>query len=357
MLMQKGGRTFTEILEQPDCWASSIRLYNKERETLIWIKKMRFEQIIFIGCGASYAAAMVGSWMFRDVGKVNAIAFPASELVLSENLPFDIRRRTLVIALSKSGETHEVAWAMNRLRKIKPDLPIMVLTCNGESELIGQATKSIITDMAMDDGVVAIKSFSTTLYVLALIAAAIGGQGKLLQELSKIPKMIEIRKYYDAISKMRKLSDVKSITFCGTGFNWGLAQYGSLLVKEMSLTPANYLQTLEVRHGHFVSASPTSLFVYLLSENSKELQLEAMHDTAKLRALMFLVAEDMSEMVEAGVEYAIKLKTDLSPYSRIFYTIPIIQAISFQHAICKGMNPDKPKHLTGAVKYRHKMEF
>lgn len=357
MLMQKGGRTFAEILEQPDCWASSIRLYNKERETLIWIKKMRFEQIVFIGCGASYAAAMVGSWMFREIGKANAIAYPASELVVSENLPFDIRRRTLVIAISKSGETDEVAWAMNRLRKIKPDQPIILITCNGDSKLIDKATKSIITNMAMDDGIIAIKSFSTMLYVIALIAAAIGGKGKLLQELSKLPKMIDIRKYHDAVSKMRKLSDVKSATFCGTGLNLGLAQYGSLIIKEMSLTPTNYLQTLEVRHGHFVTASPTSLFVYLLSEHAKEVQLEAMHDAAKMRAQIFLIAEDISEMVEAGVEYAIKLKTGLSPYSQIFCTIPIIQLISFQHAIRKGMNPDKPKHLTETVKYRHKMEF
>jgi len=357
MLMQKGGRTFAEILEQPECWTSSIRLYNKERETLIWIKKMRFEQIVFIGCGASYAAAMVGSWMFREIGKANAVAYPASELVLSKNLPFGIRRRTLVIAISKSGETDEIKWAIDRLHKLKPDQPIIMLTCNGDSELVEKATKSIITNMAMDDGIIAIKSFSTTLYVLALIAAAIGGKGDLLQELSKLPKLVDIRKYHEAISKMRKLSDVKSITFCGTGFNWGLAQYGSLIVKEMSLTPSSYLQTMEVRHGHFVTASPTSLFLYLLSEHAKDIQLEAMHDVAKMRAQIFLVAEDMSEMVEAGVEYAIKLKTGLSPYARIFCTIPIIQLTSFQHAIGKGMNPDKPKHITGTVKFRHKMEF
>lgn len=357
MLVSKGGRTLSEIIEQKDRWLDAIKIYNKERETLIWIKKMRFEQVVFTGCGASFAASIFAAQMFRAIGKLFSMSFHASEILMGDTIPFDMRRRTLVIPLSKSGETAEVVWAMERLRKIQPDIAILSVTCNGNSPLAGMATKSWALDQAMDDGLIAVKSFSTTLFILALAAGALGGNGPFLTEMSKLPKAIDIKKYHNELIKMRHLADFKSASFCGENLNRGLARYGAIIVKEMSITPTNYYNSMEYRHGHYVAATPNNMYFFILSEKNKKTEVEAMRDAAKMKAQIFLIGEDIDPGVEAGVEYSIKLESKHSPYARAFFTIPVIQLIAYQHSITKGMNPDRPKHLTGTVLYKNKPEF
>ncbi|MCE1248034.1 MAG: SIS domain-containing protein [Firmicutes bacterium] len=357
MLMQKGGKIFSEILEQPDRWIEAIKLYNKERETLIWIKKMRFDQIVFTGCGASYAAAIYGASVFRSVGKTFALEVNAGEILASDTIPFDAKRRTLIFALSKTGETDEVIWAVEKVKKVNPETQVLSLTCNGESALAKASTKSIVIEGVEDEGLIPIKSFSTMLFVIALIAGAIGGDAKFLGELSKLPKNIDIRKYYDQIIKMRHIGEVKSTVYCGVAANAGIAMYGSIALKEMSLTSSFFQNSLEFRHGHYITAGNHMLFVYLLSQNVQKAEFEAIRDTAKMKAQIFVVGDEYDDKAAGGFEYAVKMSSGVSPYASVFYAIPVLQIIAFHHSITKGMNPDKPKFLAETVKYKNKPDF
>lgn len=356
MLMSKGARTFSEILEQPDRWVEAIKLYNKERDTLIWIKKMRFEQLVFTGCGASYAASILAANLFSAVGKIFSTAIHAADLLVNDTTPFDIRRKTLVIPISESGDTDELIWALEKLRKLKPDIDILSTTCNNDSPVSKLGTKSWNLDFAKNDGLIAVKSFSSILYVLSLAAGAIGGNAQFLNEMSKLPKNIDIKVLHNKLIKMRHLADLKATIFCGAGYCEGLARYGSLILKEMSITPSYYIHPMEFRHGHYVAVAPNTMFFYLLSEKNSKMEVEAMRDAAKMKAQIFLLGEKIDTNVEAGVEYSIKYESGLSPYAQVFHAIPTLQLIAFQHAITKGMNPDKPKHLTGTVKYKNKPE-
>ncbi len=357
MLMQKGGKIFSEILEQPDRWVEAIKLYNKERETLIWIKKMRFDQIVFIGCGASYAAAIYASNVFRAIGKTFAIELNAGEILASDTIPFDAKRRTLIFALSKTGETDEVIWAIEKVQKANPETQVLSITCNADSTLAKASHKTITIDGIGEEGLIPIKSFSTTLFVIALIAGAIGGDAKFLGELSKLPKNIDIRKYYDQIIKMRHIGDAKATVYCGAGANAGVATYGSIVLKEMSLTSSTFQNTLEYRHGHYVTVGNHMMFVYMLSQNIQKTEFEAIRDTAKMKAQIFVVGDEYDDKAAAGFEYSVKLSSGVSPYASVFYAIPVMQIIAFHHAITKGMNPDKPKFLAETVKYKSKPEF
>jgi glucosamine--fructose-6-phosphate aminotransferase (isomerizing) len=355
--MQKGGKTFSEILEQPDRWVEAIKLYNKERETLIWIKKMRFDQIVFTGCGASYAASIYAASVFRAIGKTFAVEANAGEILASDTLPFDSKRRTLIFALSKSGETDEVIWAIEKVKKFNPETAVISITCNGDSTIAKASTKSIVLDGIGDEGLIPIKSFSTTLFVIALIAGAIGGDAKFLGELSKLPKNIDIRKYYDQIIKLRHIGEIKSTVYCGTSANSGIAMYGSIALKEMSLTSSVFQNSLEFRHGHYVTAGNHMMFVYMLSNSIQKTEFEAMRDAAKMKSQIFLVGDEYDDKAAAGFEYSVKLNSGVSPYASAFYAIPVMQIIAFHHAMTKGMNPDKPKFLGDTVKYKNKPEF
>lgn len=357
MLMTRGGKTFSEIAEQPDKWLESIKVYNKHRETLVWIKKMKFEQVVFIGGGASYAVATFADHIFRTIAKMPAIHISPSELLENDVLPFDLRRRTLIFAISGTGENDDIIWAMDKIRKIKSDYPIIAVTTGEKSRLASKASRTVLINGAKDELPVPIKSFSTSTFVLSLIAGALGGNAEFLGELSKIPKVVDVKNYHAEINKMRNLQSIKSMTICGTGYNLAMAQYMALIVQEMSITPSHAIHSLEYRHGNYMGTNNTSMCVHLLSNNLKLQEIESMHDAARMKSQIFLIAEDIDERVEAGVEYSLKFKSGASEFAQVFHLIPVIQLISFQHSLSKGMNPDKQKSLAEEVKYKHQPEI
>lgn len=357
MMITKGGMTFSEILEQTEQWQNAVKIYNLERKTLVWMRKAKFNQVIFIGAGASYYAGGYASELFRSMGRIHAGVARSSDIVCSETLPFHPKLRTLVIALSRSGKTDETIWAVKHLKKVKPDIRVISLICQEDTPLAEVSDKTILLQNSYDDGMMPIKSYSTSVFLLSLMAAALGGKGEFLKELSKIPKEIDLKKYHEIISRVRGMQNFRQMIFLGTGAYQWLAAYGAILTKEMSLTSSQHYESFEFRHNHFVSAHNETLATCILSNRMKDQEITSMREAAKMKSQIFLLADDIDEMVEAGVENNIKFQSNLSPFSLSFHIIPCLQFIAFQHTIAKGKNPDKPKKIIDLVTYKDKPDF
>ncbi len=357
MLMTRGGMTFSEIMDQPNVWQKAIRLYNQHRETLVWIRKMKFNQIIFIGAGASHYAAQFSSFMFRELGRIHAEGFCPSDIFATNALPFHPRLKNLVVVFSRSGGTEEILWATEYLKKKKPDIHIIGVVCQGDSSLQKLCDTTILIEDAADEVILPIKSFSTSLYLFALFAGALGGNSQFLKELSKIPKEIDLKGYHEEITKIRGLRNLKKLVFMGTGaFRW-LGAYGSFLTKAASSTTSFDFESFELRHNQYLALHNETLTTCILSERLRMQEVAAMRDAAKMKSMVLLLADDIDEKIEAGVEYSIKFKSNLSYYAQAFHIIPCLQFLAFQHSIAKGKNPDKPKNMATKISYKSKPDF
>ncbi len=357
MPITKGSATFAEITEQAEAWKNIIKVYNKHRESLIWMKKTGFNQVVFVGSGASLYLAQYACHLFRDIARMPSLVFNSSQIFSTESLPFDRRLKTLVVAISRQGESDDTNWAVSYLRRLSSEIQVLSITCSAKNSLNSLSHRQVPAIGSDDDGVLPIRSFSTILFLLSLMAGAIGGNKDFLAELSSIPKNINIRDYHDNIIKMRRLNEIKYMIFAGTGPNEALGSYGSLLNKEMSMTTSGSFDALDFRHNHFVTAHVATLYTAIMSDRMEEEELEAMRDAAKMRSLILLLADQFDEKVEASVEYSVKFATGLSPYARAFHTIPCLQLLAYQHSIAKGMNPDKPKHVVEEVRYKAVPEY
>lgn len=352
MPITKGGLTFSEITEQVESWRDVIKLYNKHRETLIWIKKFGFNQVVFIGSGVSRYLAEYGAYLFRNVAKIPSSGFSSSEIYSGEALPFDKRLKTLVVAISRSGETSDTLWAAQHIKKIKSDVQVMSLTISPKCSLHGLSDKTIAAIGVGDEGLVPLTSFSSFLYLLSLMAGALGGNKTFLAELSAIPKRLNIREFHEEISTFRKLQDIKHFIFAGAGPYVPLAEYAALITKEMSLTTAEAYQALEFRHNHYLTLHNNSMYICMPIEKLEDLEMEAMRDAAKMRAQILILTDDIDPTVEASVEHTIKFMSNLSKYARTFYLVSCLQLIAYQHTISKKKNPDKPKNVIERVMYK-----
>jgi glucosamine--fructose-6-phosphate aminotransferase (isomerizing) len=357
MQVAKGGLVLQEILEQTDGWKEVIKAYNQHRETLVYVKKFGFNQIIFVGTGVSYFAALYASHLFRDIAKLPSLAFPSSEIIASETLPFDKRLKTMVVAISRTGETDDTLWAIQHIKAQKPDVQVMAISNNPKGTLLGLGDKAVALPGTSDDNVFPIRSFSSQIYLLSLMAGALGGSKNFLGELSNIPKSVNIKAFQDQIFRLRRLMETKHINVGGTGIYYPLAGYGALIAKMMSLTPSYAYQALEFRHNQFASCYADHLYVGILSDRLIEEELDAMRDAAKMKSMIFLLSETVDEKIEVGVEFSLKFESGLSPYARAFHVIACLQLIALQHTIMKSLNPDKPKHLTNGVRYKQVPPF
>ena len=140
MLSKPGTNTFNEIIEQPQTWTQVLTTLEARQEELRnWLRDEKFGQVVLVGCGSSHHANLAAARVFHRVSGLNAQALPASEVLYSTRPPYDVRIKTLLIGVSRSGETSETVWAVEKLKKLDARLRILTVTCKVDSELAALA--------------------------------------------------------------------------------------------------------------------------------------------------------------------------------------------------------------------------
>jgi glutamine---fructose-6-phosphate transaminase (isomerizing) len=351
MLQQKGTITSNEIAQQPDAWTDAIRVLNEKRQEIAtWFRQEAFGQVIFMGCGSSYNAAIVSSRNFNSLTGVTTFAYPSAEMFATPKLPYDDRRKTLLIVFSRSGQSTETIWAVDRIRQLSKNTKILVFCPYRESELIGKADQSIILEKAKEEGVFATKSFTTFIFAVKLLTGILLQNMSLLQELTKVPTLVDIKQRQ---IEMQKIGSGKILhVICGgSGAMYGIAAEGALLIKKMCTIPAEAYNSLELRHGNAAAGNNLSFVIIFASDHLKKAEGVIVSELAALKSPRMVICEEADPKLSL-CDFVINLKSGLSEYSRDMLMMPVVQLMAFYMCIARGYNPDRPKHVVPVVKYK-----
>jgi glucosamine--fructose-6-phosphate aminotransferase (isomerizing) len=117
--------------------------------------------VIFVACGTSRFAALIGRYVFSKIGHTFSDVVMASEFgYFSES----IDKNTLVIAISQSGETADV---MNGVKEAKAKGATVYSIVNVEgSSLARMSDKALYLNCGPEIGVAATKSYTAQLCLL-----------------------------------------------------------------------------------------------------------------------------------------------------------------------------------------------
>jgi glutamine---fructose-6-phosphate transaminase (isomerizing) len=351
MLQQKGSIVFNEISQQPEAWQDCIRILNEKRQEFSgWFRQEAFGQVIFMGAGSSYNAGIVCSRNFSSLTGVTSYAFPSSEMFSNPKLPYDDRRKTLLIAFSRSGQSTETIWALDKIKQVSKNTKILALCPFGDSEIIAKADQALVLEKAKEEGIVATKSFTSFLFSVKLLTGILLQNMNFLQELTRVPSLFDVKKYQ---SEMQKISSSKfqSVICGGSGAFFGLALEGSKLVKTMCTTAAEAYHTLELRHGNAAAANNLTLIIIFASDHLKKGEGTVVSELAALKSPRMVICEEADSKLGLS-DYVFPLKSGLSEFSRDILMMPIVQLFAFYLCIAKGYNPDKPKHVAHSVKWK-----
>ncbi|MDR7427792.1 MAG: SIS domain-containing protein [Armatimonadota bacterium] len=300
-------------------------------------------QLLLTGCGSSYYLALVGAHLLQAQLRVPCRALPSSEIVFAPDEAALGASSLLLVALSRSGETTETVWAVERLRE--RGATTVALTCSATGPLL-QASHLAIPLPVEERSVVMTGSFTSMLLTLAALAAALAGDEPALAALRPAPELAAAEMTALA-AHAREVAAAPSggFVYLGTGPTFGLAAEGALKMVEMSLMPGWAYHTLEFLHGPRAAVSREMVVVGLLSAPGATFQRRVLQDVAALGARVVAVGEK----VEGLPSLALPAPPGSLP-AMLLGTV-WLQWLALHTARARGVDPDAPRFLQPVVKW------
>lgn len=341
--------TYKEIFEQPQAFLSVNSNLKKIQETIRNVfAKRNIKKVIFTGCGTSLYLAQTSAALFSHYNKIKAQAVPCSELIFHPELYID-DSETLVCPITRKSITTEVRMAINRVHDFKNVESLAITCCEGSSEY---NEDFILSDNADEKSIVMTKSFTSMVYLAAIMAMTVAEQNDELEEMTtKIPDLaIKLLEDLDNLSKkvIAEHPEINLLITLGQGVNYGISNECMNKEKEMSLSNSESYYTLEYRHGPMSLVDKNTLLVLLASQDCKDYERNMIEEMKRNGGIVLIVGEKDSNDWSFA-DYTYFTETGLNDYQLSPVTGIIGQLLGYYVALSKGLNLDAPRHLSQAI--------
>ena len=364
--IQKGGFEhfmLKEINEQPKAISDTLRgrlLVGQGKIQINSIneykdKFLNAKRVIFVACGTSWHASLVGEYLFEYFIRIPVEVEYASEFRYRDPI---IQKDDIVICISQSGETADTLAA---LKIAKEKGAFIYGICNVVGSSISRETHSgIYTHAGPEIGVASTKAFSTQITVLILIALKLAELKKTIDpnllldyqfELSQIPEKIErLTKSASSIETIAKnYSDSQNCIYLGRGFNFPVALEGALKLKEISYIHAEGYPAAEMKHGPIALIDKNMPVVVIATKKTNYQKVVSNIQEIKSReAKIIAIVSEGDETVAKLANHVIEIPNVSECFTPILATIPL-QLLSYFIAIIRGCNVDQPRNLAKSV--------
>jgi len=338
-----GTKTRREILSQPEVWTTTLDVIHDRSHELkrIW-QEQQFDSVVLTGCGSTYYLALTAASILQQRTGLICRGVPASELLLYPQLVYPSSGKTLLIAISRSGETTETLSACRAfLRDDRGTL--LTISCYPDQPLATMGALNIVLLDAREESVVQTRAYTSMLLAIIATTAIWADQSEVLQRLEKVPAAGQelMDRYRDTMTTLGRDPEIESFYFLGSGPQYGLACEASLKMKEMSLTLSEPFHFLELRHGPKSIINPAMLVVGFHSLAHQSIEQDVMTEAKALGGKTLALGSSAAD-ITIGHDH------DEEVLSLLY--LPLIQWLATERAIRKGIDPDHPKNLDTVVK-------
>ncbi len=353
-----------EIYEQPRSIRDSFRGRLDAAEGIVNLggildfeqKMIQANRIIFVACGTSWHAGLVGEYLFEDLARIPVEVEYASEFRYRNPIIYE---NDVVIAISQSGETADTLAAIE-LAKQKGATIIGV--CNVVGSSIARATHGgSYTHAGPEIGVASTKAFTAQVTVLTLMALRLGYKKgtiphsrfrQLVSELEHIPKKVEqvLSNTNEQIKDIAAIfKNARNFLYLGRNYTFPVALEGALKLKEISYIHAEGYPAAEMKHGPIALIDEEMPVVVIAVKGaSYEKVVSNIQEVKARKGKIIAVVSAGDTLAKELADYTIEVPETDELLSTLVSVIPL-QLLSYHIAVMRGCNVDQPRNLAKSV--------
>ncbi|PIZ46529.1 glutamine--fructose-6-phosphate transaminase (isomerizing) [candidate division WWE3 bacterium CG_4_10_14_0_2_um_filter_41_14] len=301
----------------------------------------------FVACGTAYNAALAGAYLFSKIAKRHINITQASEFSYLSGF---IRKESLVVALTQSGETIDVIEALKAAHNKGATIASLV---NVQGSTVDRLSAVCVHLLAgPEKAVLATKSYIAKLTVLLLTAYALSenitqGQELLHTVSSEVTRLLSIEMRNQLQKIAQKIAQSPSIFLIGRGSSYADAIEGALKIKEVSYIHAEGFAGGELKHGSIaLIEEKTPVIVFAPPDETYRAIISNAMEVKARGAYVIGVSNKPLEVFDEYIHVA-----DVGVASPIANIIPI-QQLAYFLALERGCDPDKPRNLAKSVTVR-----
>ena len=350
-----------EIHEQPEVLAQMFKTRLQGDEVALegmgltqrQLKSIR--RIFIVACGTAYHAGLLGKYLIEKFARVPVGVEAASEFRYREQL---VDNRTLVVAVSQSGETADTLAAV---RECRAKGAKVVSICNVVGSSLTRDSDGVLYIHAGPEiGVASTKAYTAQIAMLYLLALKLGqlhghlskgGQKSIASGLKKIPELYRgFLKNKNLVSRIAKpYSKVGCFLFLGRNINYPSALEGALKLKEISYIPAEGYAAGEMKHGPIALIDEYRAVVCIAPQSDiYEKMISNMQEIRARKGKIIAIATEGDEGIKHHADQVIYIPRTHELLTPLLAAIPL-QLLAYYIAVHLGCDVDQPRNLAKSV--------
>ena len=365
-MVERGGYQhfmLKEICEQPESLCNTLRGHLLEEEGTSRVSGLNLSdedlkqvgRIIITACGTSWHSGLIGEYMLEEMARIPTEVEYASEFRYRNPV---VDPKTLVIAISQSGETADTLAAVREAKR-RGARTIGLVNVVG-STIAREVDGGIYLHAGPEVGVASTKAFTSQVAALALVALRIARlrnlsilQGReFIQALQRLPA--QVSQILERSSELERLADrflgtSKNALYLGRGVNFPVALEGALKLKEISYIHAEGYPAAEMKHGPIALIDENMPVVFIAPRDAVHSKIVSNIEEVKARGgkVIALINEGDTE-IERLADATFTIPVTLDSLTPILTIIPL-QLLSYYVAVSRGCNVDQPRNLAKSV--------
>ena len=355
-----------EIHEEPMAVAETLRGRTSASGRLM-LDEMRIgesvlrsiDKIIVVACGTAAYAGHVAKYAIEHWCRIPVEVELAHEFRYRDPV---VNEKTLVVAISQSGETMDTLMAIRHARE-QGSKVLAIVNTHG-STIARESDAVLYTHAGPEVAVASTKAFIaqiTACYLLGLYLAELRGNkyedevATYLDELGKMPQRIEeVLECEDDIREFaRSLADATSVLFLGRHVGYPVAREGALKLKELAYIHAEGFAAGELKHGPIaLIEQDLPVFVIVPTPRRPLLHSKVISNLQEVRARgarAIAIAEEGDSEAAAYAEKVFWVPRTTPTLMMPLVTVVPLQIFASELARVKGYDVDKPRNLAKSV--------
>jgi len=366
---EKGGYDYfmlKEIAEQPKAVADTL-LGRIDESGMLTLDEVHIpdhvlrevDKVVIVACGTAFHAGMIAKYAIEHWTRIPCETELASEFRYRDPI---LDQRTLVIAISQSGETMDTLMALRHAREQGAKV---LAICNTNGSTIPRESDAVLyTHAGPEVAVASTKAFLTQLvacYLVALYLGQVRGTkwgdeiDSVIRELSEISTQVEkVLGTMEPVRELaRNLADKNTVLFLGRHVGYPVALEGALKLKELAYMHAEGFAAGELKHGPIaLIEEDLPVVVVVPSPRGRSvLHDKIVSNIQEIRARgarTIVIAEEGDDAVVPYADHLVRIPATPTLLQPLVATVPL-QVFACELATARGNEVDQPRNLAKSV--------